>query len=62
MSIFWYRLRSWHAATPTRALEGRTFCGRQVPGNAEWSTDLPGTREGKSCENCLRILAKRTGE
>lgn len=59
MEVFWYRLRSWHAATPSRALVGRTFCGRTVRGDAQWSTDLPG---GKSCESCLRILAKLRGE
>lgn len=59
MNIFWYQIRSWHAATPTRALTSKTFCGRMVPVNAQWATERP---SGKSCESCLRIIARMAGE
>lgn len=53
----WVRIVSWHAVlTPTRVPETyRTRCGRTVR-NAETSDDLPA---GKSCETCLRIVARQ---
>lgn len=52
----WVRIRSWHAVrTPTRAVDTYiTRCGRTVQ-TQETSDTLP---EGKSCETCLRIVAR----
>lgn len=56
----WGRIRSWHALPPTRALVPfRTLCGRNVPTENRRSESLP---DGKSCETCLRALAKLNGE
>lgn len=51
MNVMWVRIRSWHALSGTR-----TVCGRQPALNAEVSDALPGA---KSCETCLRLLARR---
>lgn len=53
MTILWVRIRSWHAL---RDDNGHTLCGRQPPIAPEWSEMLPA---GKSCETCLRIVARR---
>jgi len=59
MDVTWGRIRSWHAVQPSRAIEPRSLCGRVIHSPADWSEALP---PGKSCETCLRILAKRQGE
>ncbi len=52
----WVLIRSWHAvATPTRVPgRSRTLCGRNAFGTPV--DELPA---GKSCESCLRIVARR---
>jgi hypothetical protein len=52
----WVRIRSWHVLVPTRALPFTAFtrCGRKVPA-PEIRADLP---TGKSCETCLRLVAR----
>jgi hypothetical protein len=52
----WIRIRSWHAIRNWSRVPGRaiTLCGRAATG--ETSDTLP---EGKSCENCLRIVARK---
>ena len=52
--ILWARIRSWHALGP--ALTGRTLCGRTASAESEVHDVLPG---GKSCETCLRIVARK---
>lgn len=54
----WVKVRSWHAIRLTRSLEPRTLCGRTAAADAELSETLPAE---KSCESCLRILARREG-
>ena len=50
--ILWARIRSWHALDTS--FTGRTLCGRV---SSTHSVDvLP---PGKSCETCLRIVAKK---
>lgn len=51
----WVKVRSWHAVEPTADPDGRikTRCGRWVTG--EVVDDLPAE---KSCESCLRIVAR----
>jgi len=51
----WVRIRSWHLAVQSRALGAvPTRCGRWAEGLAV--SDLP--LEAKSCETCLRLLAR----
>jgi hypothetical protein len=54
MNVVWVRIISWHALR-VEALGGRTLCGRTAAYNAPVSDDLP---DGKSCETCLRIVAR----
>jgi hypothetical protein len=56
MNVVWVRIISWHALR-TEALGGRTLCGRTAAYNAEMSDELPA---GKSCETCLRGVARKT--
>jgi hypothetical protein len=56
MGIEWVRIKSWHAVRLTRSLTPRTLCGRDAGAGAETSAALPA---GRSCENCLRIVARR---
>lgn len=56
MSVMWVKIRSWHAVRLTRSIEPRTVCGRTAPQSAPVSDVLPGE---KSCESCLRIIARR---
>lgn len=55
----WVLIRSWHAVlTPTRVSgRYRTMCGRTA--FAEPVDDLPA---GKSCETCLRIVARKADQ
>ena len=55
MNVTWVRIRSWHAVRLTRSIDPRTRCGRTAAGDAETSDELPA---GKSCETCLRIIAR----
>lgn len=56
MSIEWVKFNSWHAVRLTRSLRARTMCGRVAKIGAETSSTLPAD---KSCESCLRIVARR---
>lgn len=55
MSIEWVRIRSWHALRVSRLIVPRTLCGRQTQADDARSDTLP---SGKSCESCLRIVAR----
>ena len=49
-------VKSWHRVkTVTRAGWYLTLCGRTAKADALTSAELPG---GKSCESCLRIMAR----
>jgi len=50
--ILWGRIRSWHALDASYT--GHTLCGRNVT-NSSVETLPP----GKSCETCLRIVARK---
>jgi len=50
----WVKIRSWHAIRQTRDLRTHTLCGRISAG--EIRDELPAE---KSCETCLRIVARR---
>jgi hypothetical protein len=54
MDIQWVKLRSWHAARPKDHAD-TTYCGRDIAAGAAVSDVLPA---GKSCELCLRIVAR----
>jgi|PlaIllAssembly_1097288.scaffolds.fasta_scaffold07226_6 hypothetical protein len=56
----WRRIRSWHAVIPSRAFVVTTLCGRYIAPNAGVSDDVP--TSGKTCESCLRIMARRSGD
>jgi hypothetical protein len=58
MDIQWVKIRAWHAVRPDRSIPdwNLTYCGRAV-GNLDPHLDrLPGE---KSCESCLRIIARK---
>jgi hypothetical protein len=57
--MIWIRIRSWHGVlTPTRVPNSyRTLCGRTAHGTP--ADDLPA---GKSCESCLRIIARKADQ
>ena len=48
----WVRIRSWHVLVGANT----TLCGRHASAGAETTDTLPA---GKSCESCLRSLARR---
>jgi hypothetical protein len=50
--IQWVKLESWHVLAPDK-----TLCGLDIS-DADEVRDELGTE--KSCENCLRILARKT--
>lgn len=50
MDIVWVRIRSWHAIRAGM----RTQCGRDATGHPV-SPTMP---TGKSCETCLRVIAR----
>jgi hypothetical protein len=54
MSILWVRIRSFHALA--NAGGTKTLCGRSPALSAEVHDTLPA---GKSCETCLRIIARK---
>jgi len=63
MDVRWVQRVSWHAIREqvadevTGEVSGRTFCGRVWHDHAAQTDTLP---VGKSCETCLRIIARRT--
>jgi hypothetical protein len=56
MDVKWVKIRSWHAVAHIGlgADPSITLCGRKA-GHELWD-DLPAER---SCESCLRILARK---
>jgi hypothetical protein len=54
----WVRIRSWHLFGTWTRMPGVliTLCGRRAD-SPEMRDTLP---EGKSCESCLRIHARKT--
>ena len=54
----WVRIASWHAIRTWSRMPGRaiTLCGRQSRDGEETSDTLPSER---SCETCLRIVARK---
>jgi len=56
MDILWVQIKSWHAARPKDHAD-TSYCGqnliRAIP--LPISDELPA---GKSCESCLRIVAR----
>jgi hypothetical protein len=57
MDVKWVKIRAWHAAYPdVRGVNGHrlTRCGRIALGDLV--DDLPAE---KSCESCLRIVARK---
>jgi hypothetical protein len=58
MDVKWVRIDSWHILAREEAQH--TFCGLERP-PGETLDRLPGGSE-KSCENCLIVLASRTGK
>jgi hypothetical protein len=52
----WVQIRSWHAVlTPTRVPNRyRTLCGRTAEGQAFHTLPV-----AKSCETCLRLIARQ---
>ncbi len=58
MNVTWVRILSWHAASGlvSRGAKIHTRCGRWAAANSDMLEELPA---GKSCETCLRIVAKR---
>ena len=55
MNVTWVRIVSWHAVRLTRSIAPRTRCGRTAAADAPIRTVLPAE---KSCETCLRIVAR----
>ena len=55
MDIVWVHIKSWHAVRNMTRVPGRvvTVCGRSVTGDL-----IDALPAGKSCESCLRILAR----
>lgn len=56
MDVEWVKITSWHALRPYDHFGPTTFCGRDAADADEVKMTLPG---GKSCETCLRIVARR---
>ncbi len=54
MDIQWVQLVSWHAARPKDHAD-TAYCGRSLSAFKAVSDELP---TGKSCESCLRIVAR----
>ena len=52
----WFKIRSWHAYELTSRIgTPKAYCGKWGLPNAQLVEDLPA---GKSCESCLRIVAR----
>jgi hypothetical protein len=58
MDRTWFRIVSWHAASGliSRGSQRKLLCGRWAAPDAEQSDELP---SGKSCESCLRAIARQ---
>jgi hypothetical protein len=54
MDIQWVKIKSWHAARPKDHADS-SYCGQVLDGSMQISDELPA---GKSCETCLRIVAR----
>lgn len=60
MNLVWFQNRhnlSWHAVVPNRGLVWKSLCGRVVE-----TVTMAERGTGKSCETCLRIVARMAGE
>lgn len=57
MDAKWIRIRSWHAIRTWTRVPGRaiTLCGLTAEGDSR----LEFPADEKSCESCLRMLAKQ---
>lgn len=53
MDVQWVKIRAWHAVKSPSFSEGHTLCGRDC--ERPFFDDLPAE---KSCESCLRIVAR----
>lgn len=58
MDTQWVKIHSWHALRPDTHFSATTYCGRDAEGHP-FVTDLPAE---KSCELCLRIVARITDD
>ena len=58
MNLWWFQIRSWHAVVPNRGLSWKSLCGRLQEGHP--TAEQRGA--GKSCEVCLRAVARMAGE
>lgn len=58
MDIQYVKIKSWHALRPYDHFGPTTFCGRPGEGR-EVVDELPSE---KSCESCLRIVARRADD
>lgn len=54
MNVQWIRIVSWHIFRLTRSIEPRTQCGRTGRGAV-----MDTRPDGKTCETCLRWLARQ---
>lgn len=61
MTVTWFRMQSWHASVEpfVNGQQPNVLCGRRGPFNAANDPFPPG---GKSCESCLRSLARKVDE
>jgi hypothetical protein len=56
VNILWVRIRSFHALSDYQGIP-RTLCGRSPSRDSDVYDRLPA---GRSCESCLRIVARKT--
>lgn len=64
MDIQWVKIRSWHAARPKDHADS-AYCGRSLINSDEAAPPLEISDKlpfGRSCETCLRILARITDD
>jgi hypothetical protein len=54
MNVVWVLIRSWHVLRHDSAVA--TLCGRTADHYAPVSDEMPA---GKSCETCLRAVARK---
>ena len=57
MNVQWIRIVSWHIFRLTRSIEPRTQCGRTGRGAV-----MDTRPDGKTCETCLRWLARQVDQ
>jgi hypothetical protein len=59
MNVQWVLIRSWHAVKGYSVDENRT---RTVCGRNAYSAAMEALPGGKSCETCLRIVARQADQ